>query len=265
MNILKKIINYYISKTNGNFFCIIRNLIENIFYNQKKNLFFENKIFLRRFIDIKKIIYFPDKERTRLYSRGINFRLESLSKMYLLNKIKFFHGDTIVDCGANIGEIKFIFDYHKKKINYVAFEPGRNEFFCLERNINDGKLFNLGLWKTNTVLNLYEKSDTADSSFIKNKIFVGIKKTKVITLDSLDIKKIKLLKIEAEGAEPEVLIGCRNTLKKTQFVTVDCGPERGAQMKKTDKEVIKFLKLNNFYLIAKSKIRDVILFKNIKC
>ena len=132
-----------------------------------------------------------------------------------------------------------------------------------KQNIKDGKLFNLGLWKSNSCLNFYEKTDTADSSFIKNNNFLSIKKTRVISLDSLNIKNIKLLKVEAEGAEPEVLMGSKNILKKIKFITIDCGPERGLAMKKTDLDVVKFLKMYKFLPIAKSKIRDVILFKNI--
>ena len=45
------------------------------------------------------------------------------------------------------------------------------------------------------------------------------------TLDSYNFKKIKLLKLEAEGSEFEVLNGSLNTLKNIDYISVDYGPE----------------------------------------
>ena len=74
---------------------------------------------------------------------------------------------------------------------------------------------------------------------------------------------IKLLKVEAEGHEEEVLKGSINTLKNTEFVVVDYGPEKNST-KTTISEVIKILNYNNFDLISSSKHRQVGLFKNLK-
>ena len=75
---------------------------------------------------------------------------------------------------------------------------------------------------------------------------------------------IKLLKIEAEGAEPEVLIGAEQTIKLCEYISVDAGPERGIEQKTTIKEVKQFLLSRNFTLIQKSFDRVVLLFKNKK-
>ena len=42
-----------------------------------------------------------------------------------------------------------------------------------------------------------------------------------------------LLKVEAEGAEPEVLQGLKKNLSRVEFITVDCGFERGLNQKST--------------------------------
>ena len=265
MKILKSLINYLISKSSGNLFCLLRTFFENILYGSNRSLYYENKNYFRIFENNKKKIFFPDKERTRLYSRGYYFRLDTLSKMYLLNTINFQNGDTVIDCGANIGEIKLLLDNLNKKIDYYAFEPGDKEFKCLKKNLTNGKLYNYGLWYKKTYIRFYEKTDTADSSFIKNENFEKVSKKKVIRLDDLKFKKIKLLKVEAEGAEPEVLLGTTKILKKIEFITVDCGPERGLKLEKTDKTVIKFLKSHKFNLVKRSKMRDVYLFKNSNC
>ena len=260
---LKKLINYFVSKSSGNLYCLLRSLFEKILYGQKRNLYFRNNIYLREFKEKKKIIYFPDKERSRLYSRGYEYRLKTLSQMYLLNEIKFKNNDVLVDCGANIGEIKLIFDNLDIKIDYYAFEPGDKEFKCLKRNLNSKNLYNVGLWKSNSVLKFYEKTDTADSSFIKNNNFSKITIKKVKKLDNLIFKKIKLFKVEAEGAEPEVLLGSQKTLNRIEYISVDCGPERGIKNEKTIKDVKKILNENKFNLLKKSKLREVYLFKNI--
>ena len=46
------------------------------------------------------------------------------------------------------------------------------------------------------------------------------------TLDSFKYPQIKLLKIEAEGAELEVLQGSVDTLSNVEYISVDYGPER---------------------------------------
>lgn len=258
----KKILNYLLSKTSGLTFCFVRSIFERIFYKQKRSLFYRDKQYLRKFPEFRKI-YFPDKERTRLYSKGYIYRLKSLEKMYLLDNIKYEHGDVVVDCGANIGEIKLIFDLKKIRVKYYGFEPGTKEFFCLKKNIKEGILYNQGLWHTNQKMSFFEKTDTADSSFIENNKYTSIVKKKVVRLDNYKFKKIKLLKVEAEGAEPEVLIGARKLFKKIEFISVDCGPERGFLMQKTDKIVSNYLKQNNYKLINKSKLRDILLFRNI--
>ena len=44
-------------------------------------------------------------------------------------------------------------------------------------------------------------------------------------------KKIKLLKIDAEGSEPEVLNGTLGIIKNIEYISVDCGAERGFHKK----------------------------------
>ena len=48
-----------------------------------------------------------------------------------------------------------------------------------------------------------------------------------------NIKEIKLLKIEAEGNEPEVLQGSKKFLKLIKFIAIDGGPERGLKKETT--------------------------------
>ena len=85
-----------------------------------------------------------------------------------------------------------------------------------------------------------------------------------MTLDSLDIdNQIKLFKVEAEGHEPEVLNGSVKTLKKTEFVSVDFGFERGVEQANTIEAVNEILTNNGFILKNISKYRMIGLYQNL--
>ena len=62
-------------------------------------------------------------------------------------------------------------------------------------------------------------------------------------------KNLKLLKLEAEGAEPEVIKGALNLLKNIEYIAADLGPERGFNQESTLKEVVNILLENNFEIV----------------
>ena len=88
-------------------------------------------------------------------------------------------------------------------------------------------------------------------------------KIKYNRLDNLQFSKthIKLLKLEAEGAEPEIVEGASEILKKTEFVTADLGPERGINSLETYSPVTDLLYKNNFSLIKINPDRVLVLYK----
>jgi len=60
----------------------------------------------------------------------------------------------------------------------------------------------------------------------------------------------------------EVLQGAKETLTKTEYVSVDFGPEKGEYNEKTIAQVTDFLYCNNFKLIKTHQTRDIGLFQN---
>jgi hypothetical protein len=87
------------------------------------------------------------------------------------------------------------------------------------------------LWNVPKRLKFYSAFDTADSSLIPpsarlNSILRlnALPLDQVADLDYLD--HIDLIKVDGEGAEPEILEGASRTLLKTTHVSIDCGPER---------------------------------------
>ena len=237
--------------------------------NLKKRIFvFHIRIFSYNFIiSIKelKIIRINHTLRSQRYKRYIKDRILKVASAYMINQIQFNDKKSnIIDIGANIGEIGIYFNYFKKKkINYYAFEPLENEFNCIKFNVKKSHTFNFALSDKNEKKNFFVKSDSNDSSFIKFSDYDELKKLDSYRLDTIPeiiiLKKIHLIKIDAEGFEPEVIKGCKNILQKVEFITIDCGPERNN--KPTSKNVIILLK-KKFKIVNRNKTRGTILFKN---
>lgn len=146
----------------------------------------------------------------------------------------------------------FIFLQKEKIIEYVAFEPNPTDFQFLEKNLcmPISKVMNCGLWKTSRKMKFYVDSITASSSFIEPPNFSEILIVQAHKLDKFKFhKNIKLLKVEGEGAEPEILYGARQTLKKVQYVTVDVGPERGLKQESTREACLSILGKCGFKLV----------------
>lgn len=61
---------------------------------------------------------------------------------------------------------------------------------------------------------------------------------------------IALFKVEAEGAEPEVLEGATRIMDQINYVAVDAGPERGIAEAPTLAEVVDFMSENDFVQIG---------------
>lgn len=111
----------------------------------------------------------------------------------------------------------------------------------------------------------YVDSNSASSSLIEPPFFTEKIMVDSIRLDSFQLPiKIKLLKVEGEGAEPEILEGAHAVLSRTDFVSVDAGPERGVSQADTIEGVIGVLKNNNFKLLMQNPYqRKTLLFENI--
>lgn len=199
-------------------------------------------------------VFVARKERVRLQNRGVEARRERLLSEYLGKEDIVRAGDIVVDCGANIGE----FSVACAKMGAVvhAFEPDPKEFGALKANAIDGMIVNnLALWCRTETLTFYESNKSGDSSLIDMGSANSVIKVDAVRIDKYIIEKgisrIRLLKVEAEGAEPEVLEGCGDSLKRVDYVAVDMGPERGVDKDNTVVEVMDRLlphgfKLNNF-------------------
>ncbi len=205
--------------------------------------------------------------RYRRYTSGIRAHIDKVAGEYMLGQVPFSRGDVVIDCGANIGEVGI---YLKPfGVDYRPFEPEPIEADCCDRNVFGGEARTIrkGLWHETTELVFYSQPNSADSSLIDSGRARQNFRVPVITLDEYiaaeGIERIRLLKLEAEGAEPEVLKGAAHSLHKIEWIAADGGPERGASKERTMAAMTNHLLKNGFEMVDCRDKRLCALFRNV--
>ena len=193
---------------------------------------------------------------------GFQKSSKSIGEAYFLDKINFKDGDVVIDCGANIGVLKNYFFINNIKIKYFGFEPSSVEFNCLKENVKPSLVHNIGLWNKNTELEFYISSSNGDSTIIKPLDFDKTISIQVQRLEQYIDSDIKCLKLEAEGAEPEIIEGLGSKLNLVEYITADLGPERGIYEESTLVPVTNLLLSKGFELVEVQYPRVCALFKN---
>lgn len=251
-----KLIALIFSIKSENLFCLIMNFL----HGKDGKIYFENNYYVKKTKDRK--VFYPNRRISNIF---IDYKLHinKFFKTYCLDEINFQDNDLVIDCGANIGELYLALDEKKIKISYVAFEPDKKAFSSLEKNTKNAnkQLYNLALSDKNEKQNLYKDTDGGNTSLSEFES-TTVEEIDTKTLDSFNLKNIKLLKIDAEGHEPEVLTGLTETLKNVEYIAIDHSDERGFNQEKTTVEVFDFLYKNNFQVVAVSPYREISLFKN---
>tara|TARA_B100000965_G_scaffold85808_1_gene69410 strand:- start:1606 stop:2445 length:840 start_codon:yes stop_codon:yes gene_type:complete len=209
------------------------------------------------------IIY---KDRFEYYLQNISARFDHLIYEYMFENIEFSNDDIIIDCGANIGEIYSSLMHHTNhelNFNYFGFEPHKRDFEVLSRNTINLVDQPLALSIDSQDRDFYLNPNTADSSF-ESRINAEKVVVKCTTLDNYfaSYESIKLLKLEAEGFELDVLQGAQEILSNIKFITADLGYELENNTKRSFEEVNEYLGKNNFVNIS-STPRETYLYRNL--
>ena len=211
-------------------------------------------------------IYYSYLHRNMFFVNGIERRFNDLTTQYLTENIDFKKGGLVIDCGANIGEFSLALSKKNPKLKFICFEPEEKEFSVLKKNLKkiNAHLYNSALSNKDGVMKFYSNNESGDSSLFETKnsaqkAIKGLKLSSIFKEQNID--HCLLLKLEAEGAEPEIIEGAESILNLIQYISVDCGPERGLSQERTIQAVHKLLKYK-FDLVDFSKTRDVLLFKN---
>lgn len=184
------------------------------------------------------VIHFCRRVRHRRYKRGIDAAVSGLARQYLLDRLGVEPGGTFVDCGANVGELGLW--ARGRGLSYVAVEPEPLEARCCDLNNFGGApaTHRAALWHEAGTLTFYSKPDTADGSAFEVPGASARVEVAAVRLDSLLAgvalgSGTRILKLEAEGAEPEVLEGGGAALRRFDYVVADCGYERGPSAQNT--------------------------------
>jgi FkbM family methyltransferase len=186
-------------------------------------------------------LYISRPHRLFKYKSGVKVRLQVIADKYFLSKVIFSEGDIIVDVGANIGEVTLaIRNLIAPGIGFlsISIEPDPVEISCLKLNLLKSDLiFQEFISSSIELADMSFDNDSGDTHLIHISEVTGISPTEILSklrtttlddlvLDKIGSKSIKLLKIEVEGMEPEVLLGAKKILRRTENVAIDCGPER---------------------------------------
>lgn len=198
------------------------------------------------------------------YKRGISARLSKVASDYgVPDFVTLRPTDVVIDVGANIGE--FSMYAMRQGARVIAIEPDRTTLDCLLENIagSASTIVETGVWNFDGMLAFGSDPGDANGSFIN--AGVATLSLPVQRLDSvcrqLNVDRIRLLKADAEGGEPELLEGAKETLQITEFVSLDCGPERHGEttieecqktLCKAGFEIIRRQNTGRFNLVARN-------------
>lgn len=167
----------------------------------------------------------------------------------LLEKIKQMElNGTYIDCGANIGNHSVYFLNFTKCDKLISIEGHDKIFDLLKFNIQNN---NLDKKKTQLINKLIgdknnfthfinlQNENNCGVGYVNDK--VGIKK-EMITVDSLNLDGVSLIKLDVENYEFQVLEGAKNTILKYKPVII-------IELHKTNpfhNEIVKFLDENKY-------------------
>lgn len=134
-------------------------------------------------------------------------------------------GDTVLDCGANVGVFtRFALDAGAAKV--VAIEPAPDNVECLRRNfapeIAAGRvvLVAKGVWDRTDELELkIEEGNEAAATFVMDlKQVARTARVPLLPIDTLveelGLERVDFIKMDIEGAEVRALRGARQTLAR---------------------------------------------------
>jgi FkbM family methyltransferase len=165
----------------------------------------------------------------------------------------------IVDCGANIGVSVLFFKKIYPNANIIAFEPDKNIFSVLKKNIEKSNckgiiLINKGVW--NKEGKIFFNNEGADGGSILEKNNVDPLNKKCVEIETTSLrdylnKEVDFLKIDIEGAESTVLEDCDDLLKNVHRMFIEF--HSGVDSEQHLDSILNILKKNGFRYYIQSE------------
>jgi len=175
---------------------------------------------------------------TKYLNNGIGGRERRMFNKYAQKDIKEYEldGRTVIDVGARIGISSRMF-LHRGAAKVIAVEADPSPARCLRRNLtryksNRCEIHEVALNNESGEGTFYLQTSSSDSSLIRPSQSSKPIQIKMMRLDELinedELDAGSVMKIDAEGAEPEVLQGAEDILDKLSIITVRASYERGS-------------------------------------
>jgi FkbM family methyltransferase len=157
---------------------------------------------------------------------NLAFILAEIELQFYTTKEHQIHpGDTVIDCGANVGLFsRFALQSGAQRV--VVVEPAPLTRAALRRNlapfIAEGRVLvcEKGVWSEEKTLTLQVSAYNPGTSSFVVPVSDGVPKheTEVTTIDAIvaefGLDRVDFIKMDVEGAETEAVIGSRNTLSR---------------------------------------------------
>lgn len=191
--------------------------------------------------------------------------LHFLFREIFIKNIYFFKtaikNPLIFDCGANIGMASIYFKWLYPESRIVAFEPDKQSFKLLERNIlanklKEIKLYNLALWDKKQKVKFYvDKKNPGwlTMSIFKKRLPRNKVDVRASTLSSFINKKVDFLKMDIEGAEVKVLKDLEKSGKINYIHKMFIEFHKGIAEEDGLKTIINIFKKNGFGYFLKNE------------
>ena len=122
--------------------------------------------------------------------------------------------NTVLDIGAWCGTWSKVMENYSKQV--IAFEPDGVHFTCLEKNCTvNCEPRQQAVGSESKFISLTE------DNFTQAKRVLGDGAIEMVTVDSLQLNDVDLIKIDVEGYEMEVLKGAVNTLESVGYLMIE--------------------------------------------
>lgn len=185
-----------------------------------------------------------------IFSMAVEFICSEMDS-YNFNSIDFKDGDVVIDIGGNIGMVSIYLAKKYPFLKIYAFEPVKQNYENFLKNIELNnidkdiiKVFNFAITKDRRDVILTLPFDNSGASniydnFRGSEILNNNSIVKSITFDDIfdsnNISKCKLLKIDCEGAEYEILYSANEeNLKNCEYMRGEFHKFKGEKSKQKD-------------------------------